>query len=54
VSRVVADLPGDHRTVRIRYLPGVRNALVKAADELDAVAVKPDGGLVKSPSSSAR
>ena len=29
------------------YLPGVRKALLEAADELDAVAVKPDGGLVK-------
>ena len=29
------------------YLPGVRKALLEAADELDAVAVKPNGGLVK-------
>ena len=29
------------------YLPGVRKALLEAADELDAVAVKPDGSLVK-------
>ena len=29
------------------YLPGVRKALLEAADKLDAVAVKPDGGLVK-------
>ena len=29
------------------YLPGVRKALLEAADEMDAVAVKPDGGLVK-------
>ena len=29
------------------YLPGVRKALLAAADELEAVAVKPDGGLVR-------
>ena len=29
------------------YLPGVRKALLEAADELDAVAVKPDGGVVR-------
>ena len=28
------------------FLPGVRKALLEAADELEAVAVKPDGGLV--------
>ena len=29
------------------YLPGVRAALLNKADELEAVAVKPDGGLVR-------
>ena len=29
------------------YLPGVRKALLEAADELEAVAVKPDGGVVR-------
>ena len=29
------------------FLPGVRKALLEAADELEAVAVKPDGGIVK-------
>ena len=29
------------------FLPGVRKALLEAADQLEAVAVKPDGGLVK-------
>ena len=29
------------------YLPGVRAALLNKADELEAVAVKPDGGIVR-------
>ena len=29
------------------YLPGIRKALLEAADEMIAVAVKPDGGLVE-------
>ena len=29
------------------YLPGVRKALLEAADELEAMAVKPDGGVVR-------
>ena len=29
------------------FLPGVRKALLEAADVLEAVAVKPDGGIVK-------
>ena len=29
------------------YLPGIRKALLEAADEMTAIAVKPDGGLVE-------
>ena len=29
------------------YLPGVRKALLEADDELTAIAVKPDGGVVR-------
>ena len=29
------------------YLPGVRKALLNADDELTAIAVKPDGGVVR-------
>ena len=29
------------------YLPGIRKALLEADDELTAIAVKPDGGVVR-------